>query len=129
MLSYCLELAFAGHGNFVSSICLIAPHAHCEETLVATGCQDASIRLFSLSQKQPVNQLLGHTGNVSALRSGGSRGMIVSGSWDSSVKQWLQGNCVQTMNGKFSRASNLKNIHLYGIPRQNKLTNCLTSSC
>ncbi len=89
----------AGHGCFVSSICILPPNKHCEQALIATGATDSTIRLFGLDQAQPVAQLVGHSGNVSALKAG-PNGLLISGSWDSTVKQWLKENCVQTMAGK-----------------------------
>ena len=98
MIDFVTDISFAGHGNFVSSICVVPANKQCDQPLVATGCTDSSIRLFAFGQKQPVAQLIGHSSNVSSLRAG-SRGIILSGSWDSTVKQWLNHSCVQTMAG------------------------------
>lgn len=107
----------SGHSNFVSCVCMIAPSDKYPRGLIATGGNDNNICVFSLDQAQPLYTLKGHknTGepfpppspedhvDPSALLpavctlSSGKFGTLLSGSWDSTAKVWLNEKCMMTL--------------------------------
>uniref|UniRef100_A0A674EMQ7 Phospholipase A2-activating protein n=1 Tax=Salmo trutta TaxID=8032 RepID=A0A674EMQ7_SALTR len=77
-----------GHENFVSCVCIIAPSDTYPRGLIATGGNDHNICVFTLDQPQPLFTLKGHKNTVCALSSG-KFGTLLSGSWDTTAKVWL----------------------------------------
>lgn len=87
-----------GHSNFVSCVCLIAPSEAYPRGLIATGGNDHNICVFSLDQPQPLFTLKGHKNTVCTLSSG-KFGTLLSGSWDTTAKVWLNEKCMMTLQG------------------------------
>ncbi|CAH8511329.1 unnamed protein product [Dicrocoelium dendriticum] len=85
-----------GHQNYVSAVAAHAPTDGIP--LIYTGSNDNSIRAYSLGHSQPDFTLIGHTDTVCALTVD-PNGILVSGSWDKSVKVWRDRNCVGTIQG------------------------------
>eukprot|EP00066_Takifugu_rubripes_P003991 XP_003967013.1 PREDICTED: phospholipase A-2-activating protein [Takifugu rubripes] len=88
----------SGHSNFVSCVCMIAPTDKYPRGLIATGGNDNNICVFSLDQEQPLYILKGHKNTVCTLSSG-KFGTLLSGSWDSTAKVWLNEKCMMTLEG------------------------------
>ncbi|XP_034146766.1 phospholipase A-2-activating protein [Esox lucius] len=87
-----------GHQNFVSCVCVIAPSDTYPRGLIATGGNDHNICVFTLDQPQPLFTLKGHKNTVCALSSG-KFGTLLSGSWDTTAKVWLNEKCMMTLQG------------------------------
>uniref|UniRef100_A0A8C7NHR0 Phospholipase A-2-activating protein n=1 Tax=Oncorhynchus mykiss TaxID=8022 RepID=A0A8C7NHR0_ONCMY len=87
-----------GHENFVSCVCIIAPSDTYPRGLIATGGNDHNICVFTLDQPQPLFTLKGHKNTVCALSSG-KFGTLLSGSWDTTAKVWLNEKCMMTLQG------------------------------
>ncbi|XP_030636039.1 phospholipase A-2-activating protein isoform X2 [Chanos chanos] len=87
-----------GHTNFVSCVCIIAPNETYPRGLVATGGNDNNICVFSLDRAEPLFTLKGHKNTVCAL-SAGKFGTLLSGSWDTTAKVWLNEKCMMTLQG------------------------------
>ncbi|XP_046904858.1 phospholipase A-2-activating protein [Hypomesus transpacificus] len=87
-----------GHSNFVSCVCMIAPSETYPRGLIATGGNDHNICVFSLDQPQPLFTLKGHKNTVCTL-SAGKFGTLLSGSWDTTAKVWLNEKCMMTLEG------------------------------
>nr|XP_006629800.1 PREDICTED: phospholipase A-2-activating protein isoform X1 [Lepisosteus oculatus] len=87
-----------GHTNFVSCVCIIAPNDAYPQGLIATGGNDHNICVFSLDRPDPQYILKGHKGTVCAL-SAGKFGTLLSGSWDTTAKVWLNEKCMMTLQG------------------------------
>jgi len=69
-------------------------------TKLLAGCVDASIRVFDLNTALPLNTFRGHTAPVRCLQVAEGFGelMIISGSYDRSIKFWdLSGQCLNTI--------------------------------
>ncbi|XP_014010967.2 phospholipase A-2-activating protein isoform X1 [Salmo salar] len=66
--------------------------------LIATGGNDHNICVFTLDQPQPLFTLKGHKNTVCALSSG-KFGTLLSGSWDTTAKVWLNEKCMMTLQG------------------------------
>uniref|UniRef100_UPI003AAED065 phospholipase A-2-activating protein isoform X2 n=1 Tax=Centroberyx gerrardi TaxID=166262 RepID=UPI003AAED065 len=88
----------SGHSNFVSCVCIIAPSETYPRGLVATGGNDHNICVFTLDQPQPLFTLQGHKNTVCTLSSG-KFGTLLSGSWDTTAKVWLNEKCMMTLQG------------------------------
>ncbi|XP_029975404.1 phospholipase A-2-activating protein [Salarias fasciatus] len=88
----------SGHSNFVSCVCIIAPNETYPRGLVATGGNDNNICVFTLDQPQPLFTLKGHKNTVCTLSSG-KFGTLLSGSWDTTAKVWLNEKCMMTLQG------------------------------
>uniref|UniRef100_A0A1A8L2W5 Phospholipase A2-activating protein n=1 Tax=Nothobranchius pienaari TaxID=704102 RepID=A0A1A8L2W5_9TELE len=88
----------SGHSNFVSCVCIITPNETYPRGLIATGGNDNNICVFSLDQPQPLFTLQGHKNTVCTLASG-KFGTLLSGSWDTTAKVWLNEKCMMTLQG------------------------------
>ncbi|CAH2293817.1 phospholipase A-2-activating [Pelobates cultripes] len=87
-----------GHSNFVSCVCLIPPSETYPRGLIATGGNDHNICVFSLDNTKPLYVLKGHKNTVCSLSSG-KFGTLLSGSWDTTGKVWLNEKCMMTLQG------------------------------
>jgi len=85
-----------GHTNFVISVCVTQPDDNYPEGLIYTGSNDRSILAFVPNVPDPVFKLEGHAMAVSALFAG-KFGTLLSGSWDTTAKVWVQQKCVMTL--------------------------------
>uniref|UniRef100_A0A3Q3LH01 Phospholipase A2-activating protein n=1 Tax=Mastacembelus armatus TaxID=205130 RepID=A0A3Q3LH01_9TELE len=88
----------SGHANFISCVCIIAPNETYPRGLIATGGNDNNICIFTLDRPQPLFTLKGHKNTVCTLSSG-KFGTLLSGSWDTTAKVWLNENCMMTLQG------------------------------
>ncbi|KAL6490713.1 hypothetical protein MHYP_G00010580 [Metynnis hypsauchen] len=87
-----------GHTNFISCVCIIAPNETYPRGLIATGGNDNIICVFSLDRPDPLFTLKGHKNTVCSL-SAGKFGTLLSGSWDTTAKVWLNDKCMMTLQG------------------------------
>ncbi|XP_064410787.1 phospholipase A-2-activating protein [Latimeria chalumnae] len=87
-----------GHSNFVSCVCIIPPSDAYPRGLIATGGNDHNICIFSLDNPAPLYVLKGHKNTVCNL-SAGKFGTLLSGSWDTTAKVWLNDKCMMTLKG------------------------------
>ncbi|KAM9329760.1 phospholipase A-2-activating protein [Gastrophryne carolinensis] len=87
-----------GHSNFVSTVCYIPPSDTYPRGLIATGGNDHNICVFSLDSESPLYILKGHKNTVCSL-STGKFGTLLSGSWDTTGKVWLNDKCMMTLQG------------------------------
>ncbi len=60
----------------------------CGPGLLALGGSDNVIRLWDLQSAQVTQRLVGHTGSIAAVSWNGTRGMLISGAFDTSVRAW-----------------------------------------
>ncbi|XP_074479358.1 phospholipase A-2-activating protein [Sebastes fasciatus] len=90
--------SMSGHSNFVSCVCTIAPSETYPRGLIATGGNDNNICVFTLDQSTPIFTLTGHKNTVCTLSSG-KFGTLLSGSWDTTAKVWLNEKCMMTLQG------------------------------
>uniref|UniRef100_A0A8D0AHX3 Phospholipase A2-activating protein n=1 Tax=Sander lucioperca TaxID=283035 RepID=A0A8D0AHX3_SANLU len=90
--------SMSGHSNFVSCVCIIAPSETYPRGLIATGGNDNNICVFTMDQSQPLFTLTGHKNTVCTLSSG-KFGTLLSGSWDTTAKVWLNEKCMMTLQG------------------------------
>ncbi|XP_074850154.1 phospholipase A-2-activating protein isoform X2 [Carettochelys insculpta] len=88
----------SGHSNFVSSVCIIPPNEIYPRGLIATGGNDHNICIFTLDTTAPLYVLKGHKNTVCSLSSG-KFGTLLSGSWDTTAKVWLNDKCMMTLQG------------------------------
>ncbi|CAG5929311.1 unnamed protein product [Menidia menidia] len=88
----------SGHSNFVSCVCVISPNETYPRGLIASGGNDNNICVFTLDQPQPIFTLQGHKNTVCTLSSG-KFGTLLSGSWDTTAKVWLNEKCMMTLQG------------------------------
>ncbi|ORY85101.1 WD40-repeat-containing domain protein [Protomyces lactucae-debilis] len=79
------------HNGFVNSIAT-------DGRLIISGGQDSIIYVVEQGQTEPMYTLVGHTSNVCALAVGPD-GLIISGSWDGTVRLWKSGVCLETYEG------------------------------
>ncbi|XP_036290103.1 phospholipase A-2-activating protein isoform X3 [Pipistrellus kuhlii] len=88
----------SGHSNFVSCVCIIPSSDSHPQGLIATGGNDHNICIFSLESPAPLYILKGHKNAVCSLSSG-KFGTLLSGSWDTTAKVWLNDKCMMTLQG------------------------------
>uniref|UniRef100_A0A8C3WRU6 Phospholipase A-2-activating protein n=1 Tax=Catagonus wagneri TaxID=51154 RepID=A0A8C3WRU6_9CETA len=88
----------SGHSNFVSCVCVIPSSDMYPHGLIATGGNDHNICIFSLESPAPLYVLKGHKNTVCSLSSG-KFGTLLSGSWDTTAKVWLNDKCMMTLQG------------------------------
>ncbi|XP_036187183.1 phospholipase A-2-activating protein isoform X3 [Myotis myotis] len=88
----------SGHSNFVSCVCIIPSSDVHPHGLIATGGNDHNICIFSLESPAPLYILKGHKNAVCSLSSG-KFGTLLSGSWDTTAKVWLNDKCMMTLQG------------------------------
>ncbi|XP_060221853.1 phospholipase A-2-activating protein isoform X2 [Meriones unguiculatus] len=88
----------SGHSNFVSCVCIIPSSDMYPHGLIATGGNDHNICIFSLDSPMPLYILKGHKDTVCSLSSG-KFGTLLSGSWDTTAKVWLNDKCMMTLQG------------------------------
>ncbi|ETE70392.1 Phospholipase A-2-activating protein, partial [Ophiophagus hannah] len=88
----------SGHSNFVSCVCVIPPSDLYPRGLIATGGNDNNICIFTLDKPTPLYVLKGHKNTVCSLSSG-KFGTLLSGSWDTTAKVWLNDKCMMTLQG------------------------------
>nr|XP_034953362.1 phospholipase A-2-activating protein isoform X1 [Zootoca vivipara] len=88
----------SGHSNFVSCVCVIPPSELYPRGLIATGGNDNNICIFALDNSAPLYVLKGHKNTVCSLSSG-KFGTLLSGSWDTTAKVWLNDKCMMTLQG------------------------------
>ncbi|XP_029462252.1 phospholipase A-2-activating protein isoform X2 [Rhinatrema bivittatum] len=87
-----------GHSGFVSSVCIIPASDNYPRGLIATGGNDHNICVFTLDNPNPLYVLKGHRNTVCSLSSG-KFGTLLSGSWDTTAKVWLNDKCMMTLQG------------------------------
>ncbi|NXL88987.1 PLAP protein, partial [Alectura lathami] len=87
-----------GHSNFVSCVCIIPPSDLYPRGLIATGGNDHNICIFTVDHTAPLYVLKGHKNAVCSLSSG-KFGTLLSGSWDTTAKVWLNDRCMMTLQG------------------------------
>ncbi|OXB66130.1 hypothetical protein ASZ78_012473 [Callipepla squamata] len=87
-----------GHSNFVSCVCIIPPSDLYPRGLIATGGNDHNICIFTVDSTTPLYILTGHKNTVCSLSSG-KFGTLLSGSWDTTAKVWLNDRCMMTLQG------------------------------
>ncbi|KAM4637658.1 phospholipase A-2-activating protein isoform 5-T5 [Amazona ochrocephala] len=88
----------SGHSNFVSCVCIIPPSELYPRGLIATGGNDHNICIFTIDNPAPLYILKGHKNTVCSLSSG-KFGTLLSGSWDTTAKVWLNDRCMMTLQG------------------------------
>ncbi|XP_051817408.1 phospholipase A-2-activating protein isoform X1 [Antechinus flavipes] len=88
----------SGHSNFVSCVCIIPSSDIYPRGLIATGGNDHNICIFTLDSSTPLYILKGHKNTVCSLSSG-KFGTLLSGSWDTTAKVWLNDKCMMTLQG------------------------------
>ena len=62
----------------------------CGEDLIATGGSDNVVRIWNWRNQAEADRMLGHTGSVAALAFDPASGVIVSGSFDTTVRVWTR---------------------------------------
>ncbi|KAJ1768870.1 WD repeat protein Lub1 [Coemansia sp. RSA 1813] len=89
-----------GHKGAVRVVTIVPPTTDSPNGLVATGGADNVICLWDPTDfAQPAMKLTGHSGSISALAASCDGKTIVSGSWDSTAKVWVDGVCTHTLVG------------------------------
>ncbi|KAA3682164.1 phospholipase A-2-activating protein, partial [Paragonimus westermani] len=83
-----------GHENYVSSVTFHTTVAG--NQIIYTGSHDKLIRAFIPGSTTATYCLAGHTDTVCALAVD-TRGALISGSWDKSVKIWYDRQCLATI--------------------------------
>ena len=79
--------------------------AFCSTGRLAVGGSDNVIRVWDLADRFERFELVGHTGSVTALTWDASTGMLLSGSFDTTVRLWrLPAENVDRISGAFHRS-------------------------
>ena len=109
------QLALAGDGQFIHLLqartgqeILRLPSrpgrvlslAYCGPSKLAAGNSDNSISVWNLTYQQREQKLVGHQGSVSALAFHPTASILVSGSYDTTVRVWNLGSATPTTTRK-----------------------------
>jgi hypothetical protein len=62
--------------------------AFCGSKMLASGGSDNAIRLWDLATQKEIQRLVGHTGTVSSLAADPQHHVLVSGSFDTTIRFW-----------------------------------------
>ncbi len=62
--------------------------AVCDENLIVTGGSDNMVRVWNWQTQTEVKPFAGHTGSVATLAFDPASRMIISGSFDTTVRAW-----------------------------------------
>ncbi|XP_038048576.1 phospholipase A-2-activating protein-like [Patiria miniata] len=87
-----------GHENFIAAVCVLPPSDKYPKGLIATGGNDHKINVYQPDSPVPEYTLTGHANTVCALAAG-KFGTLLSGSWDTTAKVWLNQRNVMTLKG------------------------------
>ncbi|KAJ2787351.1 WD repeat protein Lub1 [Coemansia interrupta] len=94
------DAILVGHEGFVNSVAIIPPTSSSPSGLIATGGSDKNVFLWDPTNlAQPLETLRGHTSNVCTLSASKDGKVLVSGSWDTTAKVWMDGQCKYTLRG------------------------------
>uniref|UniRef100_G3TXR0 Phospholipase A-2-activating protein n=1 Tax=Loxodonta africana TaxID=9785 RepID=G3TXR0_LOXAF len=104
----------SGHPNFVSCVCIIPSSDIYPHGLIATGGNDHNICVFSLDSPAPLYILKGHKNTVCSLSSG-KFGTLLSGSWDTTAKVWLNDKCMMTLQAHTAAVWAVKILPVQGL--------------
>ncbi|XP_033636971.1 phospholipase A-2-activating protein-like [Asterias rubens] len=96
--SYEEKHCMGGHENFIAAVCVMPPSDKYKQGLIATGGNDHKINVYRLDSPVPEFTLTGHSNTVCSLASG-KFGTLLSGSWDTTAKVWLNQRNVMTLKG------------------------------
>ncbi len=75
--------------------------AFCGSKTLASGGSDNAVRVWDLSTHKEIQRLVGHTGTVASLVADTQRHVLVSGSFDTTIRFW---NLERTGDGSARRA-------------------------
>lgn len=95
---FCEGMAFGGHSNFISAVCVLPPSDQFPHGLILTGSNDKTILAYDLESPQPRYKLTGHEDTVCSLAAG-KFGTVISASWDKTARVWLGEKCVLHLKG------------------------------
>ncbi|XP_022087891.1 phospholipase A-2-activating protein-like [Acanthaster planci] len=87
-----------GHENFIAAVCVLPPNDKYPNGLIATGGNDHKINMYKPDSQVPEYTLSGHANTVCTLAAG-KFGTLLSGSWDTTAKVWLNQRNVMTLKG------------------------------
>ncbi|KAI3633870.1 hypothetical protein MIR68_008202 [Amoeboaphelidium protococcarum] len=97
-----VKATFTGHQHFVNSLAYMKDAGeHYPNGVILSGSMDKTICVWNVDAEgtvsEPDYQLVGHSDCVCTL--GVLDQVVVSGSWDKSVKVWKDWTCVETLKG------------------------------
>lgn len=89
------------HTNFVIATCYTPPNDRFPDGLIVTGGNDKTICVYSAKQGTHLFTLEGHEQTVSCLHYVPQSDLLLSGSWDCTVRVWSLSTrkCIQTLRG------------------------------
>lgn len=91
-------MSVSNHSNFVSAVCVTPPTPDHPSGVILTGSNDHTICAFTVDSPTCLYRLSGHGATVCALAAS-QFGTVISGSWDTTAKVWLNQKCVLTLQG------------------------------
>ncbi|KAJ2523091.1 WD repeat protein Lub1 [Coemansia sp. RSA 2049] len=94
------DKVLTGHRGSVRVVTVVPPTTENPNGMVATGGEDKTVCLWDPTDfTQPATRLTGHSDCISALAASADGTTVVSGSWDSTAKVWVDGVCKHTLVG------------------------------
>ena len=97
-MGWSVQVSYEGHSGYVSCIAVMPPNENYPDGLIYTGSNDSMIRAYVPHKSSPDHVLQGHSANVSSLFVSKNQ-TLLSGSWDTSARVWLNQKTVLTLEG------------------------------
>eukprot|EP01102_Stenamoeba_stenopodia_P018347 TRINITY_DN6709_c0_g1_i1.p1 TRINITY_DN6709_c0_g1~~TRINITY_DN6709_c0_g1_i1.p1 ORF type:complete len:465 (-),score=97.52 TRINITY_DN6709_c0_g1_i1:159-1553(-) len=114
---YAVRKTFKGHTHFVASIASMESigsynnndssnnaDGFPSSSLFASGGNDKAILVWTAESDEPVLSLQGHTNVVSCLSFDPKHRLLLSGSWDKTVRIWKGSECLKLIEGQQTEA-------------------------
>ncbi|KAA6396594.1 MAG: putative prephenate dehydrogenase, partial [Streblomastix strix] len=98
---------FVGHTGAVHAVTYIPRNEEYPNGALVTGSYDNSMIIWDFETTDCIHFCEGHTNTVNVVKYWPERDVIVTGSWDNTIKVWKSGTCIETLIGHTGQIQSL----------------------